>query len=163
MSTNYISRRHCDSWWHENQRGNFHCQSISDIKTRLVWPNQQEHTPQVRPENSSLQMSSLVQISKLQKSGKWYTYPREWLGGLARCLWSEFVRFNSHNIFEKQLLGLTPTLLTLLHGLAWCARNSGLPPYKQLVPPSWAVGVSPNAVALMITFCERWKSMLTGL
>ena len=61
---------------------------------------------------------------------------REWLSGLARCLWSEVVRFDSRNLFEKQLLGSTPTLLTVPHSLAWCARNSGLPPYKQLVPPS---------------------------
>ena len=35
------------------------------------------------------------------------------------------------------LLGSTPTLLTTFpHGLAWCARNGGYSPYKQLVPPS---------------------------
>jgi hypothetical protein len=51
--------------------------------------------------------------------------------------------FDFSQFFEKQLLGSTPTLLsTVLHGLAWCARNSGLPPYKQLVPPSLAVRVS---------------------
>jgi hypothetical protein len=32
------------------------------------------------------------------------------------------------NFFEKQLLGSTPTLLTVPHGLAGCARNSGLLP-----------------------------------
>ena len=65
--------------------------------------------------------------------------------------------FDSRNCFEKQLLDSTPTLLTVPHaGLAWCARNSGLPPYKQLVPPSLVVGVLPNAAAKTIIFREGW-------
>jgi hypothetical protein len=40
---------------------------------------------------------------------------------------------------SKDLLGSTPTLLTVLYGLAWWARNTGLfALYKQLtgMPPS---------------------------
>ena len=76
-------------------------------------------------------------IEKIQKHSKQCSI-WEWLSGLARCLWSEFVRFDSRNYFEKQLLGSTsPTILTISHGgLSWCARNNGFPPYKQLVSPS---------------------------
>ena len=65
-------------------------------------------------------------------------FPREWLMVVswAHCCWSEIVWFDSRNLFEKELLGLTPpTLLTILHGLAWCARNSsGLALYITILP-----------------------------
>jgi hypothetical protein len=77
-----------------------------------------------------------------------------YLSSTLPLIWGCEVRFPQ--FFEKQLLGSTPTLLTTSHSLAWCARNSGLAPYKQLVLPCSAVGVSPNAVAKMITFLERW-------
>ena len=61
------------------------------------------------------------------------TMIKECLRGLARCLGSEVVRFDSRKFFEQQLLGSTPTLLSVLHGLAcWCARNVGLPPTSSL-------------------------------
>ena len=46
-------------------------------------------------------------------------------------LWSSI-----HAIFfEKELLHLTPTLLTVSRGLAWCSRKLGSPPTSS-VPPS---------------------------
>ena len=42
--------------------------------------------------------------------------------------------FDSRNFFEKQLLGSTPTLLTIPHSLALCARNIGRLP-RQLEFP----------------------------
>ena len=45
------------------------------------------------------------------------------------CRRSEVVcwSFNSNNFFKQQLLGSTPTLITVPHGLAWCVRNNGFP------------------------------------
>ena len=85
------------------------------------------------------------------------TIMREWLSGLALCLWSEVVRFDSCNFFENQLLGSAPTLLIVLHGLAWCARNSGLPPTSRLCRhPRRSEFPLANTATKTITFRESW-------
>jgi hypothetical protein len=69
----------------------------------------------------------------------------------------EYVAFDSRNFFYKFLLDSTPTLLTIPHGLAWCARNSGLSPLQAACAAFLGGRSSPsNTAAKTITFHKRW-------